>query len=155
MTRLYPLALALLLAAAPMMVTDAFAASPPPSGWRATSDVATHLAENGFRVLKLEQEADGFEAELIDREGNLVEARVHPVSAELLSTRSEGRAGSVNGQWLTLAQVARHLESKGFAVRKIETEAHGYEVDVTDHTGARTDAVVDPMTADILSAKPE
>lgn len=138
-----------------VLAGPARAQTPPAESWLSTADIATHLAENGFRVLKLDRESDGYEAELIDRQGNLVEARVHPVTAALLTTRNEGRAGPVHDQWLTLAQVARHLEGKGFVVRKIDTEATGYEVDLTDRAGARTEAMVDPRSGEILSSKPD
>ncbi|MFG1403586.1 PepSY domain-containing protein [Xanthobacter sediminis] len=144
------LPLALALFAAP-----ALAQTPPEAQWRPASEIATHLAENGFRVMKLDREHDGYEADLIDRQGNRVEARVNPVTAELVSTKSEGRAGPVHEQWLTLAQVARHLEGKGFTVRKIETEASGYEADLTDRGGARTEAKIDPMSGEILASKPD
>jgi hypothetical protein len=151
MTRLFVPALAALA----LLVLPARAQTPPAAPWLSVADIATHLAENGFRVMKLDRESDGFEADLIDRQGNRVEARVNPVTAELVTTKYEGRAGPVHEQWLTLAQVARHLEGQGFTVRKIETEAAGYEVDLTDRAGARTEAEIDPMTGAIRSSKPD
>jgi len=149
------LALSAALALALLAAGPARAQTPPAGSWLSTADIATHLAENGFRVLKLERESDGFEADLIDRQGNRLEARVHPATAELLSTRSEGRAGAVHAQWLTLAQVARRLEGQGFTVRKIETEDDGYEADLTDRAGARTEVRIAPLTGEIVSSKPD
>ncbi len=137
-----------------LLATPAWA-QPPAGQWQSVADIATHLAENGFRVQKMEREPDGFEADLIDRQGNRVEARVNPVTAELVTTKYEGRAGPVHEQWLTLAQVARHLEGQGFTLRKIDTEDEHYEVELTDRAGARTEAKVDPLTGKILSSKPD
>lgn len=152
MTRL---TLSAALALAFLAVAPAGAQTPAAGAWLSTADIATHLAENGFRVLSLERESDGFEADLIDRQGNRVEARVHPVTAELLTTRNKGRAGAVHEQWLTLAQVARHLEGKGFTVRSIDTEDDGYEAELTDRAGARTEVRIAPLTGEILSSKPD
>lgn len=141
------------LSALALLAAPALAQGSP--HWKSASDIATHLAENGFRVLKLEREADGFEVDLIDRQGNRVEARVDPVTAAFLHTKNEGRAGPLNDQWLTVAQVARQLEAKGFTVRAVETDATGYEVELTDPAGARTEARLDPMTGATLSSKPD
>lgn len=145
-----PAILALGLLAAP-----ASAATPPAGTGQSAADIATHLAENGFRVLKLERQADGFEATLIDRQGDRVEAKVNPVTAEMMTTRYEGPAGPVHEQWLTLAQVARHLQGQGFEVREIDTATDRYEADLTDRAGARTKASIDPMSGKILSSKAE
>ncbi|MFG1477454.1 PepSY domain-containing protein [Xanthobacter sp. V4C-4] len=138
-----------------LLASQALAQTPPAEKWRSTADIATHLAENGFIVLKLDREHDGFEAELVDRQGNKVEARVHPVTAEILSSRDDGRAAARQDQWLTLPQVARQLENKGFVVRAIDTEATGYEADLTDPAGARTEVRIDPRTGAVLSSKPD
>jgi len=135
---------------------SALAASPPAGAdgqWLSTADIATHLAENGFHVLALTMEPDGYEADLIDRQGNRVEAHLHPVTAELLRTKAEGRAGPMHEQWLTLPQVARHLETTGFTVRKIETGSAAYEVDLADRTGTRTEAEINPATGVLFSSK--
>ncbi|WP_238119868.1 MULTISPECIES: PepSY domain-containing protein [unclassified Xanthobacter] len=146
-------AFAVALALTAPLTLPAWAQTPAPG--RSTAAIATHIAENGFHVLKLEREATVYEAELVSPQGNLVEARIDPVSAAFLSTKMDGRAGPLPDQWLTVAQIARHLEGQGYTVRKIEAEATGYEVELTDRAGARTEADIDPMTGAIRHSKPD
>ncbi|MGE4373314.1 MAG: PepSY domain-containing protein [Xanthobacter sp.] len=123
-------------------------------GWRSLSDIATHLAENGFRVLEMEVERDGYDAELVDRDGNILDARVSPATGELLRSRSKGRATQpADPKWKTVAQIAGLLEKQGYIVRKVETESEGYEVELTDRTGRRLEARVNPMTGDITHSE--
>lgn len=149
----HPFASRLGLAAALVVMAPLAHAAAAPD--RSTAEIATHIAENGFRVLKLEREGNVYEAELVSPQGGLVEARIDPVSAAFLSTKMDGRAGPLPDQWLTVAQIARHLEGQGYRVRKIEAEATGYEVELTDRAGARTEADIDPMTGAIRHSKPD
>jgi len=153
MKRLYIPALIAIALAAPAIAVVAEATS---SGtWLPASGVATHLAENGFRVLKLERESEGFTAELVDRQGGLVKARINPSTGAITSSKSDGRAGAQDDQWLTLTQVARRLEGQGYLVRKIAQDTTAYEAELTDRAGARADAIIDPRSGEILSQKPD
>lgn len=131
--------------------------APAGGGWLSVADVATRLAENGFRVLEVERESDRFEVEVADRQGNLLEIYVHPVTGVILRTESRGRAPDPSGQsgWLTLAQVARRFEAEGYTVRKIEIERTGFELELTDRAGARTEVDVDPASGTVLRSRPD
>ncbi|MGQ3676006.1 PepSY domain-containing protein [Xanthobacter sp. TB0139] len=159
--RTFCMALALSAAlCAPALAQPAMAPAEKAAGevqnWRSLSDIATHLAENGFRVLEIEVERDRYEAELVDRDGNILDVRVNPTTGELLRSRTKGRANQpADPKWKTVAQIAGQLEKQGYIVRKVETEQNGYEVELTDRTGRHLDAKVNPETGDITRSKPD
>ncbi len=154
-----PLALVLPLAAGALTLPSHALAQPTTqnsdrANWKSLATIATSLAENGYRVLELELERDGFEAELIDRDGNLVKADINPVSGALQHIRNRGRSTVANDpQWKTLPQVASQLEAKGYLVRKLETEHDGFEAELTSQDGQRLEARIDPKTGEIISSE--
>lgn len=153
MKQLYIPALIVIALAAPAIAVVAEATA---SGkWLPTSGIATHLAENGFHVLKLERGGDGFEAELVDRQGSLVKASINPSNGAIISSKNDGRADTHDDQWLTLTQIARRLEDEGYLVRKIEQDAAAYKTTLSDRAGAHSAAVIDPWSGKILIQKPD
>ncbi len=153
-----PLALALSTAALPgaaLAQQGAAATQSAPQGqWKSFAAIATHLAENGYRVLELDRERNGFEAELVDREGNLLKSDIHPVTGELQNTHNKGRSTIANDpQWKTLPQIATQLEGQGYTVRKIDTDHDHYEADLTNRDGQRIEARIDPKSGEITSSE--
>jgi hypothetical protein len=53
-------------------------------------------------------------------------------------------------EWMSVAEVAAMMEQRGYTVREIETERGAYEVEATDANGLRVEAVVHPVTGEIL-----
>jgi len=53
-------------------------------------------------------------------------------------------------EWMSVRAVAQKLENQGYVVREIERDDGAYEAKVTDATGRRVEAYVDPRTGDIL-----
>ncbi|MGQ3673329.1 PepSY domain-containing protein [Xanthobacter sp. TB0136] len=158
-TFLRPLALPLVLALSAATLPGAAMAEQPgqtaPRGsWKSLSAIATHLAENGYRVLELDRERHSYEAEMIDRNGNLVKADIDPVTGELQNLRNRGASSVADDpQWKTLPQIAVQLEAQGYEVRKLEMKLDRYEADLTSRDGQRIEARIDPRNGQITSSE--
>ena len=57
-------------------------------------------------------------------------------------------------EWMSRAQLADILGSKGYNIREIEVEHGAYEVSVYGKDGRRSEIYVHPATGDILPGKP-
>ena len=68
----------------------------------------------------------------------------------LASEGAEKDLGVPRDQWLPLSEIAEKLTALGYTVEEIEIEDGAYEVEMVDKNGARSEARVHPVTAEIL-----
>ncbi len=77
-----------LLAAGPVVASemdeDGDRAGVPRDQWLPLSDIADKLSALGYTVTEIETEDGAYEVEMVDKNGVHGEARVHPVTAEIL-----------------------------------------------------------------------
>ncbi|KAA5603917.1 PepSY domain-containing protein [Roseospira marina] len=63
-----------------------------------------------------------------------------------------GGPGTMPGQggWMSVAEIAAHVESQGFTVRSVEADDGFYEVDVWSPNGLRQELLLDPVSGAIV-----
>jgi hypothetical protein len=72
--------------------------------------------------------------------------------AALASDDDSGFSAS-RDQWMTIPQVTEKLASQGYDVRQVRAEGGGYELYAVDKQGKRVEALVNPVTGEILRAE--
>lgn len=80
------LSLAVAVPTGAMAIDDLFKTrlNVPADQWLSPSEIATRLADKGYRVVEIESDDGAYEVEMIDKNGVKIEAHVHPATGELL-----------------------------------------------------------------------
>ena len=60
------------------------------------------------------------------------------------------RVDAPRSEWMSVSEIAAMMEQRGYTVREIEAERGAYEVEATDANGLRVEALVHPVTGEIL-----
>ena len=54
-------------------------------------------------------------------------------------------------KWMSVGELSAHVEKQGYTLREVERDDGVYEVEMSDDSGKRIEAHLDPVTGDFLN----
>ena len=75
------------------------------------------------------------------------------IAGAALASSDDKEAANPQPNWMTIEQVTKKLTDAGYKVRQVKAEDDGYEVSAIDMNGRRLEALVDPVTGDVLESE--
>ncbi|MBD1545205.1 PepSY domain-containing protein [Roseibium aggregatum] len=67
-----------------------------------------------------------------------------------LASESHANIDAPRDQWMSTDQISQKLTAEGYKVRRVKEEGGAYEVYALDAKGNRVEAIVNPVTGQIL-----
>ena len=67
-----------------------------------------------------------------------------------LASESHAKIDAPRDQWMSTDQITQKLTAEGYKVRRVKEEGGAYEVYALDANGKRVEAIVNPVTGQIL-----
>jgi len=70
-----------------------------------------------------------------------------------LASEGHARIDAPRDQWMSVDQITQKLTAEGYKVRRVKEEDGAYEVYALDANGKRIEAVVHPVTGQVLGSE--
>ncbi|HEY9038668.1 MAG TPA: PepSY domain-containing protein [Roseovarius sp.] len=123
----------------------------PQAEWQSRDAVAAMATKQGWTDARIETDDGCYEIDARDAQGREVEAKVHPGTLEIIKLKyGDGDCRVPMENWQPREAVQKMAETKGWTVRRIQTDDGCYEIKARDAENREIEVKVDPATLDMV-----